>query len=198
MNWVKWLAHRVCGPYTLHRVYVQDLTDDLVAPVPAARACRLERITDNAVLWDHPDPDIRTLRAYWAAREAHGFAAWMDGELAAACWVWSGDQYRRRNLWPLQEDEAKLVELATAAAWRGRGLATLVIQYAAVEMRAAGFRRMYSLIWHSNEASLTSFRKAGWRQCAFVTIIYPFGLPWKLRFVYRNRAVPNPAHAPAG
>ena len=68
------------------------------------------------------DPSIQELASYKGG-EAFGFEARVDGELAAACWFWAGERYKTGNFWPLRDDEAKLVQIATAERFRGRGIA---------------------------------------------------------------------------
>ena len=92
------------------------------------------------------------------------FGAWVDGELVAVCWFQSRQTYRRRGgLFRLADDEAELAQITTAATFRGRGIAGLLIQYAAARMRGCGFRRLYAKIWRDNVASIRTFERAGWR-----------------------------------
>jgi GNAT superfamily N-acetyltransferase len=121
--------------------------------------------------------------AKFAGEGAYGFGARVNGELAAVCWYWVGDRYKARNYWPLKPHEAKLVQITTLAPFRGRGIATQLIDYATMRMRQHGFVRFYARIWHSNKASIVAFTRAGWIHAATVCDIFPFGTKARWRYV---------------
>lgn len=142
----------VLPPFTLFRIYAAEPVR-LSPPEPHPGFCELTpEDCDSA----------------YAGPGAHGFAIRLDGRLASHCWFWHGERYRSRNYWPLAEDEAKLIGLATEPAFRGQGLAPRLVALASAEMGRRGFRRLYARIWHSNTASRRAFAKAGWRQHALV------------------------------
>jgi RimJ/RimL family protein N-acetyltransferase len=92
------------------------------------------------------------------------FGAWVDGELAAVCWIQARETLRRRGgLFDLGHDEAELAQITTARSFRGHGIATRLIQYATLQMRISGFRKLYAKIWHDNRASIRAFERAGWK-----------------------------------
>ena len=88
----------------------------------------------------------------------------MEGELAAVCWLYARETYRKRDgLFRLAPDEAELAQVTTARSFRGRGVATKLIHYAAWQMGLGGFRKLYAKIWHNNTASVQAFQRAGWK-----------------------------------
>ena len=175
-------AHRVFGDYGLYRMYSLDLAH---APALPSTEWRMASVGDPRDFGRCADPSIRGLAAY-SAPEAHAFGAWIDGRLVAGCWFWFGETYRRRNFWPLSAADAKLVQITTAEEFRGRGIAPVLIAFAAEQMRARGFKRLFARIWHSHAASLAAFRKAGWKEEAFVVEVFPLRARKPLRLVRRR------------
>ena len=95
---------------------------------------------------------------------AWAFGAWVEGELAAVCWFQARETHRSRGgVFDLADDEAELAQITTARVFRGRGVATELIQYAVWQMSRRGFRKLYAKIWHDNRASVRAFERAGWK-----------------------------------
>jgi L-amino acid N-acyltransferase YncA len=78
------------------------------------------------------------------------------------------------------------MEILTREAFRGRGYAPVLLQYAVREMKQNRFKSLYAWIWHSNIASVRAFEKAGWRYIAFVTEVLPFNAGKILRFQWNK------------
>jgi ribosomal protein S18 acetylase RimI-like enzyme len=114
---------------------------------------------------------------------ARGSGAPVDDALAAACWYWSGESYKAVDLWPLENDEAKLVETATVEHFRGRGMAPKLIAFSTSRIKELGNRRLFARVWRSNQASQSASRKAGWSYVAFVVQVPSCGLDRPLRFL---------------
>jgi GNAT superfamily N-acetyltransferase len=190
VNPLRAAARLLLGDYQLFRIYTIDAEGATRAfrdPPPGAS---VEHLDDATELERSPYEEIRSLGSY-RGEEAVCVVARVGGEIAAGCWFWSGDTYARRNFWPLARDEAKLVQITTAAPMRGRGLATCLILHASRLMAARGYRRLYARIWHSNRSSLHAFEQAGWRYHAFVVEWQPFGLGRARRITWRPRRVPG-------
>lgn len=120
-------------------------------------------------------------RLWYFGEGSVAFGLRSDGEIVAACWYWFGDRYRQRNYWPLSQRQAKLVEIYTVEAYRGRGLARTLIRNSAVGMQAQGFPELFARVWHSNKPSIRAFAAAGWRAHRLVVDVRPFGQ--SMRFV---------------
>lgn len=122
-----------------------------------------------------PFPELRECSDY-GGPGSHLFAVFRDdGALACVQCLWFGERYRRGGFWSVEADAAVSVHLVTAAAERGKGLATCLKQYSARRMREMGFSRLYSRIWWTNTPSLRVSEKAGWSR---VGTIFEVSLPW--------------------
>jgi ribosomal protein S18 acetylase RimI-like enzyme len=141
-------------------------------------------VVDARELGSATEPELRSLTEY-AGPEAYGFAAAVDGTLAAVCWYWYGERYRTRGFVDLSPTAAKLVQITTAVAFRGRGIAPTLIAASSRLMGDRGFDLLLARIWHSNVASVSAFAKAGWRQRETITVLR---VPYRarpFRFVQR-------------
>jgi ribosomal protein S18 acetylase RimI-like enzyme len=174
----KVIARRLLGDYQYYRILRVD-RDAAKPPAPAGVFVRrLERLDP---LMASPHSEVAELASY-RGDQAACFVAEEAGTVVAACWYWFGETYQRRNFWPLRPGEAKLVQITSAAARRGRGIAEALIRTSTVEMLDAGFEALYARVWHSHGASLRAFEKAGWRDHASVIEAQPFGR--RVRFVW--------------
>ena len=182
MDWIKRLARKLCGDYALYRIYALDLQQEIQqTPTPA----KLKIITQVKELEQSTNDDLRKL-VFYQQPESLCFGAYVEDRLAAVCWVWYGETYRsQRNFWPLQEGEAKLVQIVTDVTYRGMGLAPALINFTARSLKERGFHRVYARIWHSNAPSVQAFSKVNWKYIAFVAEIFPFGAKCPLRFAWR-------------
>ncbi len=185
MSLARRLAHWLAGEYALYRIFAIETASAPEVETPAGM--RWIALDDANPLTAANDPELAALAGY-AGDDATGCALLHAGVPVTACWFWHGERYRRRrNFWPLAAGEAKLVQITTAQDWRGRGLAPLLLGIAVREMARRGFVRLYARVWHSNTPSVQAFRKAGWREVAFVAELHPFGRRRPLRFVWRRR-----------
>lgn len=182
MSLVRSALRLALGDYSLYRIYALDAR----AEAPAAQTGLQFKPVTHAQLAQCGCEALRDL-AHYAVAEAHCFGAWSGETLAGACCFWHGRTYAARNFWPLRDGEAKLVQVTVDAQFRGRGVATQLLQYASHEMQEAGFHRLYARIWHSNEPSIRAFVKSGWRYIAFVVELHPFGRKKPLRFERRKK-----------
>jgi ribosomal protein S18 acetylase RimI-like enzyme len=171
---IKLLLKPLVGEYSAYLVYRSPDQDEPVLAqftVRALQASDLDSSTDEVV---------RRQTSYLGPQSL-GFVC-MEGEQALGlCFYWFGERYRKRNFWPLQEDEAKLVQIVTVARAQGRGVATTLIRQSLARVRQAGFRCAFARVWHSNVGSYKAFERAGWRRIAFVAEIHPLGraAPWR-------------------
>lgn len=183
-GFLRTLLRRLLGNYELYRIFGIDLTRLDKEPQPQVRVHRVPsadtlRYT-GSIPWDH--------MAQYAGDGSYGFLLLEEKSIAAVCFVWHGDRYRTRNFWPLQAGEGKLVQIVTLESFRGRGIATSLLEGVAWEMRQLGFRTLYARIWHNNTPSIRTFQKAGWREIAFVIRLFPLGLgkPWRFVHYWRR------------
>lgn len=150
------------GDYAAYRIYMLEKPASLAPPssdlMPADP--RALAGTQSAILRKLSD---------WSGPGAHGFMLCDDGQPAAVCWYWYGEQYRaKRNFWPLANGDAKLIELGVREDARGKGLAVKIVVDSAERMFALGFQRLFARVWHSHAASYRAFERAGWRNVALI------------------------------
>ena len=171
--------------YSCFRVFRVDL-EALPVPVALPAGYRCANVSSHEVR-EAKEPTIRG-EAWYGGEYAVGFGVFCKSELVALQWVWFGEGYRRRrNFWPLNQNEAKSVDLVTAPEHRGLGLATYLKQFSARQLAAKGFVRVYSRIWWNNWPSIRVSEKAGWKAVAIVVELKtplrsrPFRFLWRLR-----------------
>ncbi len=182
------IAQRLLGEYELYRIYELPLPSAQGAPGDAFDIRPLEGGAEASA---SPDPELRSLSGY-AGADAVGYGAFVGNELGAGCWLWYGEWYRQRNFWPLKEQEAKLVQVTTGERYRGKGLGLRLLNHAAWDMSRRGFRILYARIWHSNVSSIKLFEKAGWREIAFVAVIFPLGIGRGISLRFNRRRIASP------
>ena len=183
MSALKKIAHAFLGDYALYRIYAVELNKKISYATPLLQFMPIE---SSVVLAQSDSEAIRNLAAYYEREFAFGFGARMKDTLVAACWFWAGSTYKKRNFWPLKENEAKLVQISTHENFRGRGYAPLLLAYAAEAMRLKGYTKLFARVWHSNFASISAFEKAHWQYIAFVMEVYPLGRKKAWRLSWRK------------
>jgi GNAT superfamily N-acetyltransferase len=177
---LKPMARLLLGPYRFNRIY--HLAATAIAPEPPAGMSfgRLESLSAGPV----PCAELRD-RFYYAGEDAYGYGLFLDQRLAAVCWFWGPTRFHDPLLWDLAKGEAILVDLVTASNFRGRGLAPLLIRYASADMQQAGWRSLYTWMWHTHHASYHAFERAGWEQVASVLEFHPFGTARAIRLCWQ-------------
>lgn len=171
MRFISGVVNKLVKKYDLYKIYAIKPEIDTVVNIPQYI---FKQVKELKAIDGSKYQAIRELNKY-KGEEAFAFGIWKEKELVSVCWYWAGKRYKKRNFWPLKEHEAKLVMIVTAPEFRGLGLASLLIQYSANEMRKLGYQTLYARIWHSNNASVSAFKKAGWKYIAFVIrIFFPF------------------------
>jgi len=176
----------VFGAYAVYWVYARETCalDDVDAASQAVPdVVRLDAADIHASL----DRVIREQEGY-AGEGAYGYAYRERGRIVAVCFYWFGERYKTRGFWPLEDRDAKLVQIVAVPDVRGRGIASTLIATSSLDMFKRDFDRLYARIWHSNRPSLRVFEKAGWSRVALVFEMNPLrrSHPIRLRF-YRGR-----------
>ena len=185
---VKRIAGLVFAEYRLNRIYRLDL-QSYQCCLPNAE-CILRRITQNEVQ-KCPDEKLRG-RSSYGGENAYGFGAWVSGNLASMCWFWNNQRFNDAELWSIGPRDAFMVDLITSDSHRGRGLAAIVTQFAASELKRDSFETAITCVWHSNYPSIRTFEKAGWRYVAFVLNLQPRGCGKPIRLTWKVRAALAP------
>ncbi|MCK9686085.1 GNAT family N-acetyltransferase [Scleromatobacter humisilvae] len=168
---LKTAARALLGDYAIYFVYRLD-KDAAPAPAPPGHGKFSFEFVDEASARASVDPLIQSQIEYVGAG-AWAFACRDGARVVGLCFYWAGDRYRRRNFWPLADDEAKLVQLVTLPEMRGRGIAGDLIGWSSRAMFDQGFRQLFARIWHSNKPSWRAFERAHWKRAALVVEISP-------------------------
>ncbi|WP_426320350.1 GNAT family N-acetyltransferase [Pseudoduganella sp. R-43] len=179
---LKQLARAVLGDYSIYRV-LQRRASAGPAPMPPQAAGFVIGPVQRAEIEASPDPVMRE-QAFYAGEGARAYACRDGGQIVGLCFYWYGERYLPRGFWPLQDKQAKLVQIITAPAMRGRKVAPALIAASGADMAAQGFDCLFARVWHNNHPSLRAFAAAGWTRCALVVELNPLrrARPWRLRF----------------
>lgn len=179
---LKRLAHAMLGDYSIYRV-LQRSASAGPAPMPPQAAAFTVGLVQRVDIEACHDPVMRE-QAFYAGEGARAYACRNDGQIVGLCFYWYGERYRPRGFWPLQDRQAKLVQIITSPAMRGRKVAPALIVASAADMAAQGFDCLFARVWHNNYPSLRAFAAAGWSRCALVVELNPLrrARPWRLRF----------------
>ncbi|QID16184.1 GNAT family N-acetyltransferase [Nitrogeniibacter mangrovi] len=174
-------ARLLLGEYAAYYIYRSpDRAHDALATTDDVRL--LER---SAV--ESCDDEVIRAQLPYLGDQALAYGGFADDRLAGICIYWYGDRYRTRNFWPLDTGEAKLVQIITTPAARGRGVATTLIAASHAQLLSKGFHQAYARVWHSNTPSLRAFERAGWTRIALVVEINPLRRKRPLRLRFRTR-----------
>lgn len=181
-NFLKTIARTAFGEYSAYHILRRTRGDE-AAPLPAQAADYRVVPVDRATIEASPDPLMREQAGY-AGDESQAYACMQGDTIAGLCFYWHGARYLKRNFWPLQPTDAKLVQIITAPASRGKKVAGTLIALSGSDMLERGFDRLFARVWHSNEPSLRAFAGARWVRCATVIEINPLrrAQPLRLRF----------------
>lgn len=176
---IKNLARAVLGEYSLY--YIYRWTGKSATTEAEGQNQFDVRPLNEALLLSSQSAILRDQLGYLGS-ESTGFGCFLNEQLVGVCFYWHADRYRQRNFWPLQDNEAKLVQVIVQPELRGRGAASALIKYSAEVMCNRGFSSLYARIWHSNLQSVRAFQRSGWQRIAFVIEINPFRTARPIRF----------------
>jgi ribosomal protein S18 acetylase RimI-like enzyme len=170
---LKKIAGAVCGKYQLVRIYRKDLEESVI---DSPGTLRFMDIDERKALSEFGSEDVKS-HAWYGGPNAFGYGVMQGQHFVCACWYWTkGHKGLPAQFFPqLQDDEAVMVDLVTAGNMRGRGYASALIGYSEERLKAAGFSRLWTWVWHSNWPSIRTFEKSGWTYTGFLVEVQPFG-----------------------
>ena len=159
---LKKIGNTLLGNYSIYKIYSLDLN-----------AYQIKNALDPDIVYKGNEEET----SGFSGPGSYGFSAInkSDETVLCQCWYWFGDRYKERNFWPLLKNEAKLIDIETRKAARGKGIAPKLISYSAINMKKNGFKKLYARIWHSNTPSIKAFTKVGWKPVCTIIDIYPMG-----------------------
>jgi len=178
-SFLKRLLHLLFGEYAIYRIYTCP-TADSGALYSSKTPHFAVRQVDESELANSTDSLIREQTGY-LGENSFAFACFDGERIVGVCFYWFGERYRKRNFWPLDEHQAKLVQIITLPEMRGREVASTLVAVSTYAMREKGFKRNFARIWHSNTPSLRAFTRAGWTYVTTVVEINPLRLRRPLR-----------------
>lgn len=177
---LKKLAHLLLH-YSIYVIYMREKTDGHTSNSASSPTRYIYQEINKKDLEVSLDDEIN-IQSWYGGDEAYIYACILDKRIIAFCIFWYGDRYLKRNFWPLQHDEAKLVQLYTLEDVRGKGIATELTQYSSRQMIDKGFNKLFARVWPTNYPSRKAFRKSGWRKIATVIQIQPLKFFKPLKF----------------
>jgi GNAT superfamily N-acetyltransferase len=177
-NLIKKLALFFLRDYSIYHIYRQKCESAMDAP---GIEFRFEPVEKDLIIGSEDEMIVQ--QAWYCGEHSQAYACINDSRIVGLCFFWHGKRYSERNFWPLEEKEAKLVQLIVLPEMRGRGIATRLIEHSTHDMSRLGFRYLYARIWWSNKPSLHAFERAGWRRIATVIdIFFPYrAKPFRLK-----------------
>jgi RimJ/RimL family protein N-acetyltransferase len=178
---VKRLARAVFGDYSIYVIYAWSPA--INSPSSKIPLHLRIAVMDGAQI-ERLAVEILREQAGYAGDGAIAYGCLEADRVAGLCFYWYGKRYQTRNFLPLAGHEAKLVQIITDPAMRGRGVAQALITASSVDMAIRGFQRLLARVWHSNTPSRKAFERAGWLRDGWVVEINPFrrSIPWRFRF----------------
>jgi GNAT superfamily N-acetyltransferase len=179
-KYLRALALLILRDYSYYHIYSQNHT---VAPAPLIEGLQFEPVEKKQIY--NSNEMMIVEQAWYHHQHTHAYACIEDSRIIGVCFFWYGEGYRRRNFWPLADQEAKLVQIFILPEMRGRGIGRSLIQFATQDMFRKGFNCVYARIWRSNTSSLRMFQQAGWNHIATVVELFLRGRNKPLRLEVR-------------
>jgi GNAT superfamily N-acetyltransferase len=162
-KYLKSLARLLLRDYSFYHIYARNCTGE--KPL-LTTGLRFETIEKEEI--DSARDRMIVDQAWYHGQNTHAYACIKDSRIVGLCFFWYGERYRKRNFWPLTDQEAKLVQLFVLPEMRGQGIGKSLIQFATWDMSLREFKYVYARVWLSNTPSLRAFKSAGWNRTATV------------------------------
>jgi ribosomal protein S18 acetylase RimI-like enzyme len=167
---LKSLARLLLRDYSFYHIYRRNCAEE--KPL-LTDGLRFKTIEQKEI--DSAADRIIADQAWYHGQNTNAYACFKGSRIIGLCFFWHGERYRKRNFWPLADQEAKLVQLFVLPEMRGQGIGKSLIQFATRDMSRREFKYVYARIWRSNTASLRAFKSAGWNRVATVIEIFLWG-----------------------
>ncbi len=164
---LKSLARLLLRDYSFYHIYRRNCAEE--KPL-LTDGLRFETIEKKEI--DSAGDRIIADQAWYHGQNTNAYACFEGSRIIGLCFFWYGERYRKRNFWPLTDQEAKLVQLFVLPEMRGQGIGKSLIQFATRDMSCREFKYVYARIWRSNTPSLRAFKSAGWNRVATVIEIF--------------------------
>ncbi len=179
----KSLLRMLVGKYAIYRVL--EYSCKTAPRITRKSGFSVDEACDETL--ERAERQIIREQAWYGGEGSEVFTCTEEGAIVGTCIYWHGARYQKRGFWPLNEDEAKLVQIIVAPEYRGKGIAKLLIQESAYLMQAKGFHRLFARVWHSNTPSLRAFLAAGWNEIALTITFHILNSSFERRLTIRRR-----------
>ncbi|GAA6172363.1 MAG: ribosomal protein S18 acetylase RimI-like enzyme [Psychroserpens sp.] len=157
-KFIKKVAKSISLKYDIYKIFKinKNNTDNYVM------MNNVQFIELNQTSEDKFDSTLLTKYNSYLGNGSHCFVCLKEDDIVGICFYWVGTRYLERNFIPLLSTEAKLIQIEVLESARGHGIAPKLIDFSSQEMFKKNYKSLYARIWHSNKASIRSFRKSGW------------------------------------
>ena len=185
-KYLKHLARLLLRDYSFYHIYRCNCTRE--EPL-LTTGLRFEAIEKKEI--DTARDRMIADQGWYHGQDTHAYACIEGSRIVGLCFFWYGERYRKRNFWPLKDQEAKLVQLFVLPEMRGQGIGKSLIQFATWDMSVREFKYVYARVWISNTPSLRAFKSAGWNYAATVIEIFLRGRNKPFRIELRRPSLKN-------
>ncbi|TMM45276.1 hypothetical protein [Colwellia ponticola] len=140
--------------YELYRVYNIPLNYQIID-------IKTNLIFVNLALTDYSNHALYKNTAGYKNTESYGFGLLKDEKLVAIQWYWFGQRSKELDWWSMPDDSIMSMHIQVDTCYQNRGLSTVLKSFALKELSEAGFKNVYSRVWHNHLASIAMNRRLG-------------------------------------
>ena len=124
-EFTKKMARMLLGDYCAYQIYAWSSDSGSLSKPGTISTFRVKPV-DEFGINSSTELLIREQVGY-AGPGSRAYACFDKDRIIGVCFYWFGNRYLKRNFWPLQNDEAKLVQIISVPEMRGRGVASMLI-----------------------------------------------------------------------
>jgi ribosomal protein S18 acetylase RimI-like enzyme len=159
-------------PGALWAIELTGKPPGLVAPRATAAFAEVERTAADALATAMGLRGAAPVRQRFDAGR-RCFAAWVDGQIAAYCWVSGANEYvsELEREFQLQDHEAYIWDCATLPAFRHQRLYSALLSRIVATLQGEGLRRIWIGASLGNRPSHRGFANAGFRPIVWVVYV---------------------------
>lgn len=151
---IKNIIKKLLPKYELYRVYNIHLNFQVID-------IETNLTFVNLALADYSNHTLYKETAIYHNTESYGFGLLEGEKLVALQWYWFGSRCKKLDWWSIPDDSIMSMHIQVDACYQNRGLSTVLKSFALKELSAAGFKNVYSRVWHNHLASIAMNRRLG-------------------------------------
>lgn len=189
------ILQRLLSPFVrdfwIGRTFVHQARHSEAPQLPSTPGLELRLLNDEDIDAIRHSSDSSLHRVSPLGPGLQCFGARLNESFVGVCTFAFGREYvRSGGFYGLGPSEAELADVFTSSFYRGRGIASALIQFSTEQMHQQGFETLFAKVWHSNTPSSRAFLRAGWKQSCFFIRLYP---RFTARIWHTEWRCPNPA-----